>query len=207
MKKIVVVLMVCMMSKTALCQIDAAQQLLLNVEKLAQLKAILKNMYQGYEVVSNGYNRIKGIAQGNFSLHEVFLDGLLQVSPAVKKYKRVGDIITCQQTILREYRKGFQAFKNSGGFAPEEITYLGKVYNGLFTQSLQNLDELLLVITARQLRMNDDERLQEIDRIHKDIEDKLTFLRSFNNSTGVLTRQRLKEQKELIIERRLHGLN
>src|ERR1700730_18790216 len=77
-------------------QTQEAQQLLLNWEKLTQLKSVLKNMYEGYRIVSKGYNTIKDISQGNFTLHQVFLDGLLEVSPAVRKYKRVFDIINYQ---------------------------------------------------------------------------------------------------------------
>lgn len=50
-------------------QSQEAQQLMLNVEKLSQLKNILSDMKRGYEVVSKGYNAVSGIAKGNFSLH------------------------------------------------------------------------------------------------------------------------------------------
>ena len=55
-------------------QSTEAQQLLLNVEKLAQLKKILSNMKKGYEIVSSGYNTIKDISKGNFNLHDEFLN-------------------------------------------------------------------------------------------------------------------------------------
>jgi hypothetical protein len=83
-------------------QSTETQQLLLNVEKLAQLKKILSNMKKGYEIVSSGYNTIKDIFKGNFNLHDAFLNALLQVSPTVRKYKRVADIIPCQSEIVKE---------------------------------------------------------------------------------------------------------
>ncbi|MGY4383932.1 preprotein translocase subunit YajC [Pedobacter sp. UYP24] len=55
-------------------QSTEVQQLLLNVEKLSQLKNILSDMKKGYTIVTNGYNAVKNISQGNFSLHEVFLE-------------------------------------------------------------------------------------------------------------------------------------
>ena len=63
---------------------DLIQQLLLDVQKLDQLKTILQDMYKGYEIVNQGYTDIKNIASGNFNLHKLFLDGLLAVSPAVR---------------------------------------------------------------------------------------------------------------------------
>lgn len=183
-----------------------AQQLLLNVEKLAQLKKILTNMKQGYEIVSKGYNTIKDISKGNFNLHDAFLNALLQVSPAVKKYKRVADIITCQSQILKEYRSAFNRFKMSNLFNTSEIKYMENVYGNLFNKSLQNLNELTIVLTAGRLRMNDDERITAIDRIYNDITDKLVFLRSFNNEGNVLAVQRGREMVDTKLSQKLNGL-
>src|SRR5258708_5502248 len=81
-------------SGTAQTIAQVTTQLILDTEKLTELKAILSDMYKSYEIINKGYNDIKNIAQGNFNLHEVFLDGLLAVSPAVKNYERVADIIS-----------------------------------------------------------------------------------------------------------------
>ena len=54
-----------------------------------------------------------------------------------------------------------------------------------------------MIVTANKLRMSDDERIQSIDRIYFDIENKLSFLRYFNNSTQVLVVQRAKENSEV----------
>src|SRR5437879_1265686 len=72
------------------------EQLSLDYRKLAGLKSILKQMYTGYAMLNKGYKAVKEVSQGNFSLHEAFLDGLLIVSPAVRKYPRVADIINDQ---------------------------------------------------------------------------------------------------------------
>lgn len=183
-----------------------AQQLLLNVEKLAQLKKILSNMKKGYEIVSNGYNTIKNISKGNFNLHDAFLNALLQVSPTVKKYKRVADIITCQSQIIKEYKSAFKRFKASNLFNISETNYMEDVYKNLFNKSLQNLDELTIVITAGKLRMSDDERIAAIDRIYNEISDKLVFLRSFNNEGNVLAVQRGREMVDTKVSQKLNGL-
>src|SRR5919202_68959 len=104
-------------------QSDEAQQLLLNVEKLAQLKQILSDLKKGYNIVFKGYTTIKNISQGNFKLHQTFLDGLLQVSPLVQQYKRIGDIITCQRHIINEYHSAFGKFKENKNFTLPEINY------------------------------------------------------------------------------------
>lgn len=179
-------------------QSTEAQQLLLNVEKLTQLKNILTDMKKGYQIVSQGYTSIKNIAQGNFSLHEVFLDGLLLVNPEIKKYQRLADIISNQKRIVSEYKSAYKRFKGSGNFTNGEIEYLGNVYSELTSQTVKNLDDLATVITSSQLRMSDDERLQAIDRIFEDTRGKLTFLRHFNRQASTMNIQREKEKSDLL---------
>lgn len=180
----------------ASAQADEIAQLLLNVEKLTQFKQILSDMKKGYDIVSTGYNTVKNISEGNFNLHKAFLDGLMQVSPAVKKYKRVVDIINDQIILVREYKAAFNRFKKSGGFTPSELQYLSGVYKNLFNGSLKNLDDLTIILTANKLRMSDDERLTAIDKIYADMQDKLIFLRHFNNKTTILAIQRAKEKND-----------
>lgn len=187
-------------------QTTEIQQLLLDVQKLTQLKGILNDMYKGYKVVSSGYETIKNISEGNFNLHQVFLDGLLAVSPAVQNYKRIADIINDQVLIVKEYKNAFNQFKLDANFTIDEITYLGKVYSNLFNASLKDIDELIMVITASTLRMSDDERLSSIDKIFAEMQDKLTFLRHFNNNTTLLAVQRAKERNDVSTIQNIYGL-
>lgn len=182
------------------------KQLVLNFQKLNQLKQILEDMYKGYKILDKGYNTIKDISEGNFKLHQVFLDGLLAVNPAVQKYKRVADIIDYQQQIIRDYKLAFSRFSNDRHFNPDEIKYLESVYKTLFKESLKLLDELIMVTTANKLRMSDDERIQAIDRIFEDMESKLIFLKQFNSSTEILALQRAKESKEIEISQKLYNI-
>jgi DNA repair ATPase RecN len=188
-------------------QSQEMQQLLLNIEKLAQFKQILKDMKKGYEILNGGYNTVKKVSQGNFNIHETFLDALMQVSPTVRNYRRVGDIIQYQLLLVKEYKTAFNRFRNSGNFNAEEIAYLEKVYAKLFKQSLRNLDELTTVVSANKLRMSDNERLAAIDKVYADMQDKLLFLRSFNNNTSVLAIQRTKERNDVQAMRSSYKVN
>jgi DNA repair ATPase RecN len=192
--------------QTVKAQADELAQLALDIEKLSQLKKILTELYTGYEVLTKGYNTIRDLAEGNFNIHKVFLDGLLSVSPTVQKYKRIADIISDQQSIVKEYKSALSRFQGLNVFGSSELSYLGSVYQNLLNSSLKNLDELLMVITSNQLRMNDAERLTAIDRIYLDVQDKLDFLRQFNNNTSLLAGQRQKELEENNSLKRLYGI-
>ena len=206
MKKLIVIMIMCSMSFQLKAQSDEVQQLLLNIEKLSQFKKILKNMKNGYQIIFKGYTAVKDISQGNFNLHKTFLDGLMQVSPAVKKYKRIADIISYQLRIAKEYKLAFNRFKEEKQFTIDEIDYLGKVYGNLFNESLKSLDELSMVITSGELRMSDDERLQAIDKIYLAVEEQYSFLKEFTNNSNLLSLQRKAERAEIEMSRRLYGL-
>lgn len=172
-------------------------RLVLDIEKLLQLKNILSDLYKGYEILTTGYNAIKSISQGNFSLHKAFLDGLLAVNPAVQKYERVIDIINDQASIVSEYKTAYNIFKQDKHFTPDELVYLSSVYNNLISGSEKNLTNLLNIMTASSLRMSDAERLHAIDGIYSDTHEQLSFLRAFNSKTAALSVELSKQENDL----------
>ena len=182
------------------------QQLLLNIEKLTQLKNILSNMKTGYQIYQRGYSTISSLSQGNFNLHDAYLSGLLQINPTVKNYGRIPEIIKQQGSLISEYKKTYSRFKQSGSFTPGELDYMGKVYGQIVRQSLDNLNELTNVLTSSKLRMSDDERIKAIDRIYASSTDKLQFLRYFNRNGMVLSLQRTKETGDVITLKKLYGI-
>lgn len=211
MKRVVCIVMLLISSQLLLCipakaQADELAQLALNIQKLSQLKKILQNMYNGYQIISKGYNTVKDLSQGNFNLHEVFLNGLYAVNPAIKNYKRIPDIINYQSRIVREYKNAFNAFRSSGLFSIEEIEYMSAVYGRLTKESLKNLEELMLIVTASKLRMSDDERLNGIDRIYADMEDAWLFLCDFNNRAKMLGVQRAKANNDVEMVKVFYGI-
>jgi NADPH-dependent curcumin reductase CurA len=106
---------------------------------------------------------------------------------------------------VKLYKGAFNHFKADKNFTPDEINYMGKVYSNLFDESVKNLDELAMIITAGKLRMSDDERMQAIDKIYTSIEDQFSFLQDFNSSTKYLSLQRQNEQTEIDMSRKIHG--
>jgi hypothetical protein len=185
------------MPQKANAQAQEIEQLLLDIEKLTQFKAILSDMQQGYSILTQGYGQVKDLTQGNFNLHSVFLNGLLQVNPEIAKYGRVADIIADEASILSEYKKAKARFNSSGRFTAAELDYLSLVYAKLTDAALENINALVDILTASRLRMSDDERLSAIDRIHADTNDQLSFLRDFNKRTTILQLQRQKAQDEV----------
>lgn len=183
------------------------QQLLLDCKKLTELKNIYKDMMKGYEILSEGYNAVKDVSEGNFDLHKLFLDDLLKASPAVQQYQKVGDIINCELQVISEYGKAYKRFKQDDNFSPDEIIYIGKVYSKLINESVKGLSDLATVITDGVLRASDDERFTQIDKLDAAMKDRLQFLRYFNNNTTLLALQRAREKNDVDTIKDIYGIN
>jgi hypothetical protein len=186
---------------------DVIQQLVLDYQKLASLKNILGQMYTGYSVLSKGYGAVKDVAQGNFNLHEAFLDGLYLVSPTVRKYPRVTDIINDQAALISEYKSASGTFNRDQHFSPDELAYMMNIYNNLVSQSLKNLDDLSMIVTDSKLRMSDAERLAAIDRIYLESHNQLSYLRKFNDQAAKISWQRAQGRADKHGVKSMYGLN
>jgi len=206
MKKWLLIILIPIIGSRSFGQSQEIQQLLLNWEKLSQLKVLLDDMYTGYTIIYKGYSTIRDISENNFSLHKGFLDGLMEISPVVKKYKRIADIISYQLRIVKLSKAAYDKFKVDKNFTVDEIKGIANVYGRLLNEGLKCLDELIMVITAGELRMSDDERLQAIDGIYTKLVDQFSFLKELNNSTTVLSVQREKEQQDIDMSRKIHGI-
>jgi len=202
MKRMIIVLL---FPLTMHAQYFEVQQLLLNVEKLSQFKAMLQDMYDGWKLVNQGYTAIKDISSGNFSLHKGFLDALMDVSPAVRRYERIAAIVNFQLQIIKQGRAAVQLFKSDKAITVEEGRYVTKVFDKLLQRSMESIDELALVITAGKLRMSDDERIKAIDRVYAEVNEQFSFLQEFTNSTKLLLLQRKSAQAEIDLSKRLQG--
>jgi DNA repair ATPase RecN len=208
MKRIIVLLFVLMVgaNEKSNAQVYELERLILDIEKLSQLKSILSDLYKGYEILKTGYTTIKDISEGNFNLHKTFLDGLLAVSPVVQKYERVADIIDLQARIVKEYKSAMNRYRQNVHFNPDELEYIGNIYSNLVDKSVKNLENLISVLTAGELRMNDAQRLKSIDGIYADTKDQFLFLRHFDNSTDLLAMNRSNEANDIQTLRNLHGI-
>lgn len=206
MKAIKIISCCLLLCTAAKAQSSDMTQLILDIEKLTQLKGILSDMKTGYDIANGGYNQVKSIASGNFNLHASFLNGLMAVSPAVANYGRVADILLQQANLVTEYKRYQQQFRQSDTFNAGELAYMANVYAALLHQSLQNLSRLTDILAAGKLRMSDAERLKAIDKIYADSSDQSAFLKSFDRQGVLLSLQRSKDLNDTQTLKKLYQI-
>jgi hypothetical protein len=185
---------------------DLLVELELDKEKLSSMKNTLQEMYQGYETLERGYTNIRDIAKGNFNLHQAFLDALWLISPAVREDPRITDILNREYSIVSGYQSANARWSASGVFTASELNYIVGRYSALLQRCLQSVEELTMVLTADELRMSDDERLQVIGRVDGETQAQLVMMQQLDNTLSIQTTQRLKEAGDINTLKLLYGL-
>lgn len=171
------------------------------LQQIAVLQVYTGYVSKGYSIAKKGLTAIQDIKHGDLNLHSSYFTSLVTVSPKVRRYTKVADIISLQIDIARQSTKTIKDCRNTHQLTTAESDYLQKVFNTLLDDCAKCLDALFNIITNGQLSMKDDERIAAIDKIYDDMSDKQIFIRSFSNTTRGLCLQRKNDQRDIIISK------
>lgn len=199
---IILALLVCSL-KGATAQKPTHKRL---IEQIAALNVYIGYAQQGYSIAKKGLTAIGHIKEGDFKLHRDFISSFQTVNPAIKAYSRVADIITLQVRLLKDSKETLKGVSEARMFSAAEVDHCSAVIDRLLTSSLENVEELLDLISNARLQMKDDERLKRIDILYADMLDKHAFCSSFSEEMALQTVQRMRELKEVDFSRILNGL-
>ena len=139
-------------------------------------------------------------------LYADYYDELWRVKAAISYYQKVKDIIQKQLQIAGEYKQALVLFRKDKHFTIDDIVYMERIYSGILNESIKNLDQLYLVINSFATQMTDGKRLELINGVAYNIEQKLTDLRQFNNQNIRLSLSRSKDQQEINAVKILYGI-
>ncbi|MFV8324940.1 hypothetical protein [Flavobacterium sp. ZS1P14] len=176
------------------------------LQQIAALKVYIDYAQKGYSVAKTGLNAIGDLKRGEFNLHADYLSSLKKVSPQIKKYSRVAEIIALQAKIMASYKHSYGHVTQGDLFHGSEVAYIKRVFDRLLEDCTDTLDELIAVTMDGELEMKDDERMQRIDGLYLNMMDNYRFCQRFNNQTKVLYLSRTKENHEVPTSRALHGI-
>ena len=167
------------------------------LQQIAKLQLYLGYLKNGYDIVHDGMNLVSDIKNGDLALHSLFFDHLKRVSPAVKHYEKVTEMIRMYTAMFNTYKSNFKQFTASGNLSNTEVGYLYNLFTNLLDQASNDIKLLTEIITDYNLEMSDAERLKRIDTLYTALGEKYTSLFSFIGKINVLLHQRQKELKDL----------
>lgn len=212
MKKITLIMMLLFAAKLAQAQTfsewfrQKKTQKKYLIEQIAALKIYAGYAKKGYDIGKKGLNTIGRIKDGDFNLHRDFFGSLAAVNPSVKKYPRVADIITLQQSISDQQRQTIAHLERSQQCSTMELQYCKQVFSRLLADCDHQLEELINVTQSGALVMKDDERMQRIDNLYAAMLDNYQFCKEFSQGALELVIARDRQQREIEKSKIANGL-
>lgn len=200
MKKILIVLLLAAMQVQA--QKPKHKRL---IEQIAALQVYIGYAQQGYNIANKGLTTVRNIKNGDFNLHRDFISSFKKVNPRIKGYAKVADIIALQLRIISAIKECLRGVKDARQFSTAEIDHCSMVFQNVLNASLENIEQLLEIVTDGGLQMKDDERLKRIDALYNDMQDKYAFSNSFSEEMALLTVQRMHQRADIELSKKLNG--
>lgn len=177
------------------------------IEQIAALGAYAKIARKGYDVARDGLSVIGSLKNGEFGLHMLYFNSLKAVNPTIAKHPKIAEVILMQMEIIQIKKNTVKRINAPKVMIAGEANYISEVFERLLDDCAGTMNDLTDVITAGQLEMKDDERIQRIDLIYKDMQDKYTFARNFSGEALMYAAERSAVQAEVKTGRALYGLN
>ncbi|MGM9475259.1 conjugal transfer protein TraI [Pedobacter sp. GSP4] len=181
----------------------------LKVQRLQNETIWLQN---AQKVVENTLNKLKlgeisEWTERQRSLYSEYYESLIKVRSVISAYKRIRDIATTQAAIVQEYRWASGLFTKDKHFTAGELLQMEEVYEGILKASVNNLDQVFVVINSFKTQMGDAARMELIDAAAEKMEGNFADLRQFNDQNITLSIQRSKSVLETKTLKELYDVN
>lgn len=151
-------------------------------------------------------NEISDWTERQKELYQEYYDELKKVKSIISYYKRIRDITDKQARLVSEYQRYWEMFFQDSHFSDDELAYMQKVYGGILSESLQNMEQIFTIIESFTTQMSDGQRLKLINDAADRIDQNYNDLAAFNKENVMLSLQRAKTKSEAAKMKRFYGL-
>lgn len=173
------------------------------VEQIGALKAYGEIINKGYDIAHNGLTNVFGSKERDYQQHSNYFLSLLKVKADIRNYSKIADIFKMESDVERQFHMmGF----STDYLSSREKNYINAVFTNLIQECIDLSDQLNMILNDGQLQLKDDERIQRIDKIYLEMQDRYEFSQLFSNEIKFLVIHRVKEERELNRLSWLHGL-
>jgi hypothetical protein len=139
-------------------------------------------------------------------LYSEYYQELWKVKSYIALFQRVIDIINKQVQLVNSYQSAYALFKQDKNLSAAELSTMYQHYSAIINQSVENLDEVYLVINSFATQMSDGQRLKIIDQASGRIDKNYSDLQKFNQQNVLISLERSKEQNDVDMVKELYGL-
>lgn len=161
---------------------NLASGILNSANEIVQTSSTVSNVIKNFKEVEKVYKQGKE-----------YYDKLKAVNNLVKDARKVQQTVLLVGDASEIYVKNFGKMINDPNFSPQELTAIANGYSILLNESVELLKELKQIVNASTLSMNDNERLEIIDRVHKEVKEYHNLIRYFTNKNISVSYLRAKK--------------
>lgn len=181
----------------------------LKVQRMQNQTIWLQN---AQKVLENQLSRLRlaeisGWTSQQQQLYSGYYDELWKIKSVITYYQRIKDLTVKQVALVTEYNRAWGMLRQDKHFSAAELSEMQQVYNGILAASVQNLDQILLVVNSNKTQMTDEQRLELINHAGDQLDDNYSDLRRFNTQNEMLSLQRSKDLGDTQTTKALYGIN
>lgn len=181
----------------------------LKVQRMQNQTIWLQN---AQKVLENQLSRLRLSEIGDWSerqkqLYSNYYTELWKVKSVISYYQRIKDLTVKQAMLVKEYQQAWSIFRQDPHFSAGEIMKMQAVYSGLLKASVENLDQIMLVVSPGKTQMSDEERMTLISKAGDRLDENYDDLRRFNNENIMLSISRSKDLKDTQQLKALYGIH
>ncbi|MET4545631.1 hypothetical protein ABIE26_002949 [Pedobacter africanus] len=151
-------------------------------------------------------DEISDWTQRQRDLYKDYFDELKKVKAVITYYQRIRAITASQLALVEEYKRAWALFRKDKNFSAEELENMGKVYEGILESTIDNINQLGIIINSFRTQMSDAKRLEIIAAIAERVDNNYFDLKQFNTENALTSLSRTQERSEVERSKRLHGI-
>lgn len=180
----------------------------LKIQRLQTKTIWLQN---AQKIIENAMSKLKlgqitDWVQKQKDLYQEYFDELWKVKDVLTYYHRIKEITRQEVLLVEQYHSAWNGVRQDGHFTADELLYIGKVYTGILSESVKNLDQIALVINSFTTQMTDAKRLDIINKASDGMQQNYDDLRQFNQQNIGVSLQRSKDEHDIDVVKQLYGI-
>ena len=202
MKKLI--MMLCMVM---LCSITSIKAQFVVTDPGNLISGILNSANEIVQTSSTVSNVVKNFKEVEkvYTQGKEYYDKLKAVNNLVKDARKVQETVLLVGDISEMYVTNFKKMMSDPNFSTKEISAIAFGYSQLLKESSGLLKDLKQIVNSSGLEMNDKERMDIINQVHKEVREYYNLVRYYTNKNISVSYLRAKKQNDAARVLQLYG--
>lgn len=184
-----------------------SKELKIQAEQLAKLKLQSIIVKEKNKIDQEGLDNIGNNKNGTYSLYNDYFKSLRTVNGNVKESDKAQYIRDVISEIKRFFPLTISRADNSGLYERSEIAYFRQVYDKVVKDCNEIIRNLNAVTSNGEYEMTDDQRMERIDELHKQMVSAYMFSRKFCTDIENVRRAREQAKQDAQRMQQLYGID